>query len=189
VAREKIYLEPALLKSSAFRLLGGTAKNVYFDFLMKCRVKGMKVRGNPKKEYVILNDGKIEYCYSEAERNGINRASFRNALDDLMENGLIDISHSGSGGAKGDKSLYAISDRWRKYGTPDFVPVVRPRDTRQGRGFQQGNTEWQKRQSANMGVKTITGGVKKPSLHNANYDPEKARWSVKSITPKKAQKR
>ena len=35
----------------------------------------------------------------------------------------------------GDKSLYAISDRWRKYGTPEFESVTMQKDTRQGLGF------------------------------------------------------
>jgi len=57
------------------------------------------------------------------------------ALDELVEKGFIDITHSGSGGIKGDKSLYAISDRWKDYGKSNFKPMKRQKDSRKGRGF------------------------------------------------------
>ena len=55
-------------------------------------------------------------------------------MKELVEKGLIDIEHSG-GGYDGDKSLYAISDRWRKYDTLEFEDKTMPKDTRQGRGY------------------------------------------------------
>ena len=146
-----IVLEKPLLKSDAFRELSGAAKTVYLDFRMKCRVKGMKGPSGRKNGRVILNNGEIEYCYSEAEKRGITRSRFMRAIDALVERGLIDITHSGSGGRKGDKSLYAISDRWQKFGTDDFVSGRRPKDKRGGRGFQKGHGYW--KQNSNMGIK------------------------------------
>jgi len=64
------------------------------------------------------------------------------AIDTLIEHGFLDISHSGSGGKKGDKSLYAISERWKVWGTDAFTPVSRPKDTRAGRGFKKGPDHW-----------------------------------------------
>lgn len=148
---EIVIIERALLKSEAFRALGGTAKTVYLDFLMKRRIKGVKVRG--RKEPVILNNGELEYSYSEAEAKGIPRSTFMRALDELIGRGFLDVAHSGSGGMKGDKSLYSISERWRAYGTEHFVSATRSKDTRQGRGFKPGNREWMKAKSANIGVK------------------------------------
>jgi len=139
-----IVVEKALLRSEAFRSLSGAAMTVYFDFRMKCRIKIMKQRNGRQKERVILNNGALEYSYSEAEKKGITRSRFMRAIDALVERGFIDIAHSGSGGRKGDKSLYGISERWRKFGTPDFVCAGRPRDRRQGRGFQKGNEYWKK---------------------------------------------
>jgi len=66
------------------------------------------------------------------------------ALDALVEGGLIDIAHSGNSGRKGDKTLYAISDRWLLFGAEDFIPAKRSKDKRQGRGFQKGNDYWRK---------------------------------------------
>lgn len=139
-----IVIERELLKSEAFRDLSGAAKTVYLDFRMKCRVKSMKFKGGRKKERVILNNGEIEYCYSEAEKKGITRPRFMRSIDTLVERGLLDIAHSGSGGRKGDKSLYAISDRWQRFGTGNFVPGQRPKDKRGGRGFRKGHQHWKK---------------------------------------------
>ena len=132
-----IVVERELLKSKVFRELNGTAKIVFFDFLMKCRVRGVKAKQGRKSGRVILNNGELEYTYAEAEKKEppILRAAFMRALDGLIQYGFIDVAHSGAGGKKGDKSLYAISERWKKWGKDDFVEASRPKDTRQGRGF------------------------------------------------------
>ena len=85
---------------------------------------------------MCTNNGQIEFTYSEALKKGYSRRSFRDALDQLIERGFIDIAHLGSGGWKGDKNLYSISDRWRDFGTDDFKPMERPKDRRKGIGFQ-----------------------------------------------------
>jgi len=143
---EIIVVERALLKSGAFRSLSGTAKTVYFDFRMKCVVKSYAPKPGRKRVREILNNGEIEYTYSEAEKKKprIHRSSFMRALDSLIERGFIDVEHSGSGGKKGDKSKYAISERWRNWGTANFKEVSRPKDIRSGRGFQTGNEHWKK---------------------------------------------
>jgi len=135
VTSDIIVIERDLLKSKTFRGLPGTAKDVYFDFRMKCRIKSRKAKAGRKSEREILNNGELEYCYSEAEKKGIPKSTFMNSLDALIGRGFIDVAHSGSGGKKGDKSKYAISERWRAWGTDDFVEASRPKDTRSGRGF------------------------------------------------------
>jgi hypothetical protein len=149
-----IVIEKELLKSVAFRNLPRAAYVVYMDFRMKCRIASLKARPGRKKERIILNNGELEYCYSEAEKKGVSRPRFRDAIDALTENGLIDIAHSGNGGRKGDKNLYAISERWRLFGTKEFILVKRPKDNRQGRGFQKGH-KYSKRNS-NIGNENVT---------------------------------
>jgi len=127
-----IVVQRELLKSEVFRQLNGTAKTIFFDFLMKCRVKSRTPKTGRQKVREILNNGEIEYCYSEAEKRGIPRTSFMRAIDTLVKHGFITVAHSGSGGKKGDKNLYAISDRWKQWGTETFVPAVRPKDIRSG---------------------------------------------------------
>lgn len=130
-----IVIEKDLLKSEAFRTLSGISKNVLFDFLMRCKIKKMKGKLGRKSEIVILNNGQIIYPFSEALKKGITRPRFNRALIELVEYGFIDITHSGSGGVKGDVSLYAISDRWRNFGTSNFIEKMKLKDNRKGRGF------------------------------------------------------
>jgi hypothetical protein len=153
MAGNVIVIERELLRSEAFRSLSGTAKTVYFDFRMKITGTHTKPRQGRQKEFIITNNGKIEYCYSEAEKKGISRPVFVRALRELVEHGLIDREHAGSGGIKGDKSLYAISERWRAWGSDKFKERTMTKDTRGGRGF---SVYWQRRRNANIGNVSIT---------------------------------
>ena len=128
---------------------------VYCDFRMKCKVQQSQRKQGGKGSWVIINNGEIEYSYSEAEKRGISRASFMRSITELVEKGFINITHSGSGGIKGDKTKYAISERWRDWGTDNFVKKTRPRDTRSGRGFA---VFWRKKK-ANMGIKSDNPSV------------------------------
>ena len=149
MASNKLYLERDLLKSEVLRSLSKTAILIYFDYRMKCKVQKIKGKIGRQDSWLIINNGEIEYTYSEAEKKGISRSSFMRGLDELVEKGFIDVTHSGSGGVKGDKSKYAISDRWRECGTDNFVKKTRPKDTRGGRGFA---VYWKKKE-ANIGIK------------------------------------
>jgi len=123
-----------LTDAKAFKALSASSIHVYLRFLKK---RKMSMQGRSGKEqWVQTNNGELVFTYSEAQKElGLPKSTFMNCLDRLIEVGLIDIAHSGSGGKKGDVSLYSISQRWRKYGTPAFVEKRRPRDKRAGRGF------------------------------------------------------
>ena len=136
----KIYITRELLNSPAYRSLSRVALLIYQDFLAKRIMK--PVKRNKKKYWIIENNGKIIYPYSEAVEKGFTRAQFRNAIDELQQKGFIDITHQGKGGRKpargtGDVSMYMIDERWRDYGTMEFKPPRNPRrkDKRSGRGF------------------------------------------------------
>ncbi len=87
--------------------------------------------------WIIRNNGEIVYPYVEAVNKGIGRREFRNALDELIAKGFLDITHHGSGGRSGDMTKYSIDDRWQDYNTPSFLPAKKPRikDNRKGRGW------------------------------------------------------
>ena len=119
-----IPLERELAESAPFRQLSGTAIRIYLAFLTKRQVIKRRV---PKKEdfYETTNNGEIVFTYKEAEnKHGIKEGTFRENRDRLVELGFIDIAQSGAGIYK-CKTLYAISERWRKYGTPDFLAKPR----------------------------------------------------------------
>jgi len=116
-------------RSKAYRSLKVPASFiVYNEFLMRRVIVFIKQKRG-KRTPAIVNNGEIEFTYSEAEKMGISRPRFERALTELVEKGFIDIIHSG-GGYDGDKSLYKIGDRWRKFGTQGFKKQVRQKDTR-----------------------------------------------------------
>jgi len=144
-----VVLERALINAPPFRSLNGTAKNVLLDFLGK-RVM-VKHRRHPKRtpQWRIENNGEITYTYAEAENKGIARPLFAQALDQLIHYGFIDIVETGAGICKGP-TLYAISDRWRQWGTDQFVVKQRPKRKRWNRriGFQKGHPFYPKKTTA-----------------------------------------
>ena len=118
-----VYIPIELIRSRAFSKLSGKATNVLIYFYTKRVMKpipGFKA-GERKKEWAITNNGKITFFYSEAKKTySISRGAFCNAIDKLVEVGFIDIVRPGIGAAK-IETLYSISDRWKKYGTDEFV--------------------------------------------------------------------
>ena len=132
-----IWFDKDLLRSEAFRSLSKWSILAYLDFLRRRRMHNLKRKKGRSDEWIIENNGAIVYPYHEAEMKGINRRNFRNAIDELIEKGFLDINHSGSGGRKGDVSTYWIDDRWQDYETDKFRPPKNPRvkDARQGRGW------------------------------------------------------
>jgi hypothetical protein len=64
------------------------------------------------------------FPYGEAEKlHGIPRKSFRRGLEELHSLGFIDFEEKGGIWEKNKwtTTTFRKSDRWRKYGTPDFV--------------------------------------------------------------------
>lgn len=133
-----VYLERDLLKSRAWLDLGGVAPQVYGLFRLRVQVrKAKKDRRQKRTPFEIANNGQIVFPYAEALRDfGITSPRFRRALKELVEKGFIDVAHHG-GGLEGDTTKYAISERWRAYGKPDFkaatLPKGRPWTTRKTR--------------------------------------------------------
>ena len=131
-AKDVFWLDRKLPKSKAFLSLKRISLQVLIIFHTKCQMAEIKRSG--QKEWMIKNNGEIEFTYLEAERKyGLSKRQFTTALDHLVEKGFIDVSHAGAA-FRGDKSKYALSDRWRKYGTDEFEVVERKKDLVQ-RGF------------------------------------------------------
>ena len=142
-------------------------------------------------EWIIENNGEIVYPYHEAERKGINRRNFRNAIDELIQKGFLDINHSGSGGRKGDVSTYWIDDRWQDYETDKFRPPKNPRvkDARKGRGWGviMGNEKMKKKLLAKRKKKSsvlkMTPKSEVSSVNNdTSNDISQEVWSVNCDT-------
>lgn len=136
---DRMFLSRRMMTSKAFlSLQTAAACQVFMVFLGKCQWQKVQTRPmRREKEWAISNNGRIEFKYSEAERWGFTDRRFTRAIDELVRVGLIDITKTGCGLHK-DVTLYAISDRWEKYGTDEFFEKKRPRRTQQ-LGFTKGN--------------------------------------------------
>ena len=134
MASNGTYIKKELMLSPPYRSLPKSARDVYFVFLTKRKMCSVKARG--RKRWDIENNGEIVFTYFEAEKKlDMSPKVFRDAIDKLVDHGFIDIFHQGSGGVKGDVSLYAFSERWRKYGTDEFIEKTRTKDRKKGTGF------------------------------------------------------
>ena len=122
-----IVIDRDLVSPKALLSLKRTAIKVYLIFLTKRQMGRVKRPKGPK--YEIANNGEIVFTYLEAEQKyGFSKKQFSKALDDLVEKGFLDIEHLG-GACQRDKSMYAISERWRKYGTDEFEKRERPKES------------------------------------------------------------
>lgn len=131
-----VFLEAELSNSEAFRSLSRWSMLVYLRFLQKRVLEKIKHKSK-SDSFRIVNNGEIIFPYREAKERGIDERAFRNALDELIGKGFLDIARQGKGGRSGESTLYSIATRWRQYGTDSFQPTKNPRvkDTIQGRGW------------------------------------------------------
>lgn len=124
------------MRSSAFNGLSKWALKVYLIFLTKRVITTIKSKDKSAAR-LIANNGEITFCYSEARAKGIGEREFRNAIDELIERGFLDLAHQGAGGKTRDKSTYFIATRWKKWNTAEFEPTKNPRqiNTKEGEGW------------------------------------------------------
>lgn len=102
------------IESKAHRYLHRNSRKLLYAFHQKAKLKTNK-------------DGGIIFTYAEGKKElGLSKKSFARALNELINKGFIDLLHQG-GSVKGDYNVYAISQRWEKYGTDDYVLRLRPR--------------------------------------------------------------
>lgn len=128
--RHFVQVDNALLYSDAFFELNAHAVKVYLWSRMKFwheKKKDKRIRekagiSNPKQP-------PFSFTFNEAECFGLSRKQFKSALRQLVEVGMFDVSHKGSA-RHGDFSLFTWSDRWKKFGSPEFVHIPYPENKR-----------------------------------------------------------
>lgn len=124
ILKRNVLIDWQMLDSKAFKSLSANAIRALIRFLQKRTWTGKK------KERVFRNTG-IVFTYSEAEELEISISSFHDIIKKLYEVGFIEIEHQGGGLAK-DCSRYALSERWKTYGTTHFKPVTKKKVCRTG---------------------------------------------------------
>ncbi len=154
-----IVLEQGLVKSKVWLSLSSTAKSVFLIFRCKCRYEKYQGRKQRRKTPELSNNGQIVFTYDEAmKKYGITAPRFRRAIDELIGKGFLDISATGQGTFK-VVTLYAISGRWRAYGTPDFVKVERSKRNAGYPGFKRGNQLYKRRKEKKSTDKNVHGAM------------------------------
>lgn len=114
------YFEWDEIQSPAFFALTGKALQVLALLYAKRNIKRVKGKPGRGKAKIIANNGKIELTYTEAKSYGISQDQFKLALDRLVECGWIDVEVVGAGIGRA-KNLFCFVQRWRNFGTTDFV--------------------------------------------------------------------
>jgi hypothetical protein len=152
-SKNAMFIPRGMHRNQAFRKLNSSSIFVLFEFLSRRQLKQVPTRDSRKKDWIIINNGKIFFTYDEAKSNyGISRSTFCRAIDQLVDLGFIDITHQG-GGMMQDASNYGISERWKEYGKKDFLIKSRPKDKR-GLGFTKEN--WEKTAGKHKKIKQVS---------------------------------
>ncbi len=130
-------LEPSLIESEAFLNLSGKAALIcLIRFHQKTYRKRASKKKKGMKQLIITNNGEIVFTYAEARELGLKSSrTFNKALHELIEEkGFVDVATPGNWYLK-EPSKYSISQRWKRYGTPDFEQVKMLRGLPEGLGF------------------------------------------------------
>jgi hypothetical protein len=102
--------------------------------LMRCLQKRKwKFEGKRNKKMVYLDEGFI-FPYAEAAFLGIGTTQYWKNINKLIEVGFLDIIHQGGWYQKHERerdySVYKLSERWRNYGTNEFVKIEKEKALR-----------------------------------------------------------
>lgn len=107
-----VMLTYELIDSEAYKSLQPSAGKL----LPYCLRKVKEPYGSPKSYSTDFN-----FSYTEAAAKGFAKDTFSRSLHSLIERGFINlIKKGGLRGYQKSNSIYRLSDRWRKYDTPDF---------------------------------------------------------------------
>ena len=105
-----------MVNSPAWQALNVYEQVLYLHFKLKWNLKP----GGEKD---------ISFTYEEGLKL-MSKRVFTRSIDKLIEVGLIDLNVHRPYSLL--CNIYGLSDRWHKYGTPDFIEKARPKRKRNG---------------------------------------------------------
>lgn len=160
-----IRMQYGLLHSAAYRDLNyAPALKVLNWFHEKIQFKVHKHKRGANR-YEKVNDGEISFTYREANIRGLSNQKYSKAIKLLHGKGFIDIKKPGSG-LEGDYTIYLISQRWEKYGTPQFYEVGFPYQFRNAKTF----NKLSNRENSNGDYSQFTNGEFKKAEAHLSYE-------------------
>ena len=98
-----VMLPKAMIRSKAWQGLKHYSIRAYIE--IACKFKGN-------------NEANLSFTYKEASKI-MHRNSYAKAIMELVQYGFVDVVRSG--GLYNKCNIFALSDRWRHYGTEKFV--------------------------------------------------------------------
>lgn len=125
--KSEVRLDADIIYSKAYKeiMSSGAAITALMRFYQKRKWCVSKVRGKKK---IVYSDEPFIFPYAEMKDLwDIGTTQTWKIIKRLVEVGFIDVDHQGGWYQKNKKerdfSRYKLSDRWRKYGTPEFEKV------------------------------------------------------------------
>ena len=164
--KRNVLFDYHLLNSKAYEELKPTARKLLEGFYRRIEKEKVYINNKPSKrskkfEWVPTNLDNIIFTYKEMlEYTNKTRATITYSLDQLIELGFIDIMHHGQAYKRDDCSIYAISERWKNYGTPKFLEVTRKKDYRRGHRLRKYQEERRKKLKSDL-MKIVKREAKK----------------------------
>ena len=125
-----------LIDSPAFAALSSAAAVRTFCWFYQ-EAKYEKVKKRPGmdspigKVDKITNNGEISFTYQVAGWRGMNPRRFARVLKELHRLGFIDVAKLGRG-VMGAYTKFSLSNRWQRYGTPEWKEIPFPENFREG---------------------------------------------------------
>jgi hypothetical protein len=104
--RSFVSIDREMMDSVAWQSLSFSAVTAYINIYYN-------LKGKTKKQEIL--------CPHSTLKNKMAKSTWRRAVIDLIEKGFIDLIE-GSSGRHRQPNVYGLSERWRKFGTPQFVP-------------------------------------------------------------------
>ena len=104
--RSFVSIDREMMNSDAWRSLSFTAVTAYINVYYN-------LKGKTKKKEII--------CTHSTLKNPMAKSTWRRVTMELIEKGFIDLV-KGSSGHHRQPNIYGLSERWRLWGTPRFIP-------------------------------------------------------------------
>jgi len=104
--RSFVSVDREMMNSTAWYQLSFSAVVAYLNIYYN-------LKGKTKNREII--------CTHSTLKNRMAKSTWRKAVKALIEKGFIDLVH-GSRGLQRQPNIYGLSERWRLFGTPRFVP-------------------------------------------------------------------
>lgn len=124
----------------------------------------------------IINNGEISFTYQQAGWRGLSAYKFSKALKNLFRLGFIDIAHLGRG-VKGEYTQFALSTRWKAYGTDSWREIPYPENFKEGFRSDKFKAKRRRRRKENN-VSPLT----LPALAHSRYKSDEPNYNVSPLT-------